>query len=246
MKVVIAIPARFGSTRFPGKPLALIAGRPMIQWVWELAAAAVPREDIFVVTDDRRIEEAVLAFGGQAIMTSAELASGTDRIWAGLKDRAWDVVINVQGDEPLLPPEMIQTLARKFTEPGVQMATWAHALVEEDLPQPNLVKVLTNAKDQAIYFSRFPIPFSRQNFREVAGAKALRHVGIYGYRREALQAFCQEPPAWLELAESLEQLRALYLGIPIDVLTGAYQPVGVDVPGDIAIVEGLLASRRSK
>ncbi len=243
LKVAVAIPARFGSTRFPGKPLANILDRPMIQWVWEASCKHSGAENVYVLTDHQKIADAVSNFGGQAIMTAADLPSGTDRIWAGLQDKQWDVVINVQGDEPLVPPALIAELMACFDDPQVQMATAAHTLSEAELDNRNSVKVLLSKEKNAIYFSRFGIPFSRGSYLSPSESPILRHIGIYGYRRKTLQSLCEEPPAWMEAAESLEQLRALYLGIPIRVIESQYQPIGVDSPSDLDLVIDLLTAK---
>jgi len=230
---VAAIPARFGSTRLPAKALLPLAGRPMVEHVWRRASAARGLARVVVLTDDERIATVVRGFGGEVELTPAECASGTDRIaWAA---RGWEceAVINVQGDEPLIDPEGISRLADHLAahpeDPIVTLATDAEAA---DAATPSAVKVVLDRAGYALYFSRAGIPFPRQE----GGFHPLRHLGIYGYRRDALLALAALEPTPLERSESLEQLRALENGIRIRVLTGARPSWGVDTAEDAAAV----------
>lgn len=244
-RTVCAIPARFASTRLPGKPLLPLAGRPMICHVVERAAAAPGIDRVVVLTDDRRIAEAVASEGGAAEMTPAELPSGTDRIaWAA---RGWDdvdVVINLQGDEPLVDSSAVGRLARHMeAHPDERMATLATEASPHELDDPNAVKVVTGTSGHALYFSRSRIPYPRNPEAPAATAMGARkHVGVYAYRRDTLIELAGLPPSPLEEAESLEQLRALEAGIPIRVLPGGRPAPGVDTAEDLARVEALMAS----
>jgi len=227
-RTLVAIPARWGSTRFPGKPLHLIAGKPLVQHVWERCQACREVDDIVIATDDERIVEAGRAFGAQVVMTSPEHPSGTDRIAeAAGKFPEHGVLINVQGDEPLISPRLIDELAVTLREqPQVRMITAAAPIRDKaQLSDPNVVKVVLDVHGDALYFSRSPLPFVRH---EVAGLVSLRHLGIYGFQRAFLFEFVQWPPAILEMTEALEQLRALAQGVRIRVvLTDELSP-GVD------------------
>lgn len=239
-RVVAVIPARYGSSRFPGKPLAPIAGKPMIQWVYERARAATRVHDVLVATDDERIAAAVAAFGGRAVLTSPDHPSGTDRIAEAVRGIEAGLVLNVQGDEPLLPPRVIDALVAAMQAGGAEMGTVAVPLAPEraEFADPNVVKVVVNERSEALYFSRATIPFQR---RDGEPLRALWHWGIYAYRREFLAQFVNWPPAALERCEKLEQLRALAHGARIQVLVETQaQSAGVDVPGDVARVEALL------
>jgi 3-deoxy-manno-octulosonate cytidylyltransferase (CMP-KDO synthetase) len=233
-----AIPARFGSTRLPGKPLLPIAGRPMIEHVYARVARARGLARVVVLTDDERIARAVEAFGGECEMTPADCASGTDRIaWAA---RRWDAaaVINIQGDEPLIDPEGVSRVAEHLAaSPGDPIVTLATPAAPEELGEPSAVKVVLSRDGTALYFSRSPIPYPQRE----GGAAPLKHLGIYGYQRQALLALAALPPSPLERSESLEQLRALENGIPIRVLVVEKGSFGVDTAEDLERVEKLLA-----
>jgi 3-deoxy-manno-octulosonate cytidylyltransferase (CMP-KDO synthetase) len=237
-RVVAAIPARYGSTRLPGKALLELAGRPMVEHVWRRVQAAQGLDRVVVLTDDERILRVVERFGGEAELTPPECASGTDRIaWAA---RGWscDAVVNVQGDEPLIDPEGISRIASHLREhPEDSVVTLAADAEPGDLDTPSVVKTVLDRRGYALYFSRAPIPFPRQ----AGGARPLRHLGIYGYRRDTLLDLSRLEPTPLERSESLEQLRALENGIPIRVLTGARPSWGVDTPEDAAAVAERLA-----
>jgi 3-deoxy-manno-octulosonate cytidylyltransferase (CMP-KDO synthetase) len=236
--VVAAIPARWGSTRLPGKPLLPLAGKPMVQHVYERAARAAGVSRVVVLTDDARIAEAVAAFGGACELTPEGCASGTDRIaWAA---RGWeaDAVVNVQGDEPLVDPRAISRLAMHLLEhPADGMATLAVPAGPEDLANPHAVKVVLDREGYALYFSRAGIPYPRQD----EGAPPLRHLGLYGYRRATLLRLAALPPSPLERRESLEQLRALENGIRLRVLLVESAAPGVDTAEDAANAARLLS-----
>jgi 3-deoxy-manno-octulosonate cytidylyltransferase (CMP-KDO synthetase) len=243
------VPSRFGSTRFPGKPLALISGVPLLQRVVEQIRQASGLKKVIVATDDSKIAKLCKKINVDSVMTDTNINSGTDRIFQAVikakeKISANDVVINIQGDEPLIPPQWIEKMMTTFKkDKNLQILTLAHPLSEDELKSFNCVKVVLDKNNQALYFSRFPIPHSRENFKKPL---SLKHVGIYGYRWSALKKFCKAKPCDLERAESLEQLRAMFLGIPIHVLKveGAIQ--GVDVPEDIFKVEKLLKKTGGK
>lgn len=242
MKFIGVIPARYASTRFPAKPLALLHGKPMIQWVVEGARKSKLLSEVIVATDHEDIRKAVEAIGGKAVMTDSDLPSGSDRIHAATKNLNFDVVVNIQGDEPLVSGELIDNLAGLFQkDSAVDMATLAHPISLEELESPNAVKVVLNHQDEALYFSRYAIPYSR-----VKGAQAsalsgcLKHIGMYAYTKNFLKTFCEAPPAEIEVAESLEQLRALYLGAKIKVLRVKEASLGVDTPEDLVKLEKLM------
>jgi 3-deoxy-manno-octulosonate cytidylyltransferase (CMP-KDO synthetase) len=213
MKIVAVIPARYASTRFPGKPLTDVCGKTMIERVYEQAAQIAGIDKVIVATDDERIITAVNGFGGNSVMTSQECASGTDRVAEAVKDIDTDVVINVQGDQVILDSEALAGLVECMAR-GERMATIAVPARPEDVNDPNIVKVVCSLKGYALYFSRSTIPYERSS----GNYRMLKHVGIYGYTKETLFRFRQLPQSPLELSESLEQLRALENGIPIMVV----------------------------
>jgi 3-deoxy-manno-octulosonate cytidylyltransferase (CMP-KDO synthetase) len=241
--VIGVLPARWGSTRFPGKPLHLIAGKPLIQHVWERCQACRLLDEIVVATDDERILAAVENFGGRAAMTSPEHPTGTDRIAEVLRSAtAATHVINIQGDEPLIDPSLIDELAAAMTaDPALDMATAANPLDPADpaVSDPNVVKVVTALDGRALYFSRSPLPYFRNS---VPGLPVLRHKGIYAYSRAFLERFVTWPPSRLEQAESLEQLRALENGASIKVILTNDTSPGVDTPEQAFEIERLLSS----
>jgi 3-deoxy-manno-octulosonate cytidylyltransferase (CMP-KDO synthetase) len=245
MKLLIVIPARFGSTRFPGKPLASIAGVSLIERVHR-NCSRVKGAKVVVATDDRRIAAHVRAFGGEAMMTSRRHPSGTDRAAEVARRHACEVVINVQGDEPLLPPAVIRQLAAAMRDPGIEMATLCHGITsQKDYMDPNVVKLVTDRAGNALYFSRSPIPHIRDRGRApLRPGQAFRHLGIYAYRRRFLLHYVKWPQSPLEKAEKLEQLRALERGVRIHVLKTNYKAIGVDVPSDVKKVEKLLKKSR--
>lgn len=245
MKIVGVIPARYGSTRFPGKPLVNLKGRPLIQWTIEGAKKSRLLNDLIVATDDERIKAAAEAVGAKVVMTASELPTGSDRIHAAIKDISCDVVVNIQGDEPLVTGELIDRLAQVFVnEPAMDMATLAHPISEEELQSPNAVKVVMNHKDEALYFSRYAIPYSRSKASEMGTYEGcLKHIGMYAYSKKFLKEFCEASPALIEKAESLEQLRALYLGAKIKVIRVKEASLGVDTPEDLVRLEKLLSQQ---
>ena len=234
MKVLCIIPARYASTRLPGKPLREIAGKPMIVRVYERALQARFVQDVVVATDDERIRTGVEAHGGHAVMTGADHATGTDRlaeVAARMTD--YDLIINVQGDEPLIEPSVIDALVEPFlADDRLAMATAKTEITdEEEQENPNNVKVITDKSGNALYFSRARIPYAR-----VPGAKVYKHIGIYAYRRDFLLAYARMAQTPLELSESLEQLRALENGYRIRVVETDAVFIGVDTEEDLAAV----------
>jgi 3-deoxy-manno-octulosonate cytidylyltransferase (CMP-KDO synthetase) len=243
MKVLGVIPARFASTRFPGKPLVSIAGKPLLTWVIEAALQAKKITHVLVATDDQRIADLAAKSKVKAIMTSPDLPSGSDRAWAAVQGIEGDVVLNIQGDEPLLTGSLLDRLVEPFEQdPSLEMATFGRPLKANDLETPTTAKIALNQKGEALFFSRFPIPFSREPFN--AGQEcALKHIGIYGFRRSFLGKFCAQKPVELERFEGLEQLRALYLGARIKVVKVDHESWGVDTPEDVLKVEKLLRGK---
>jgi len=237
MTVIAVIPARFASVRFPGKPLAPLAGRPMVVHVLEAVRAAKRVDRVLVATDDARIAECVRAAGGEAVLTSPDAASGTDRIAEVARRIPADVYLNVQGDEPLMPGANIDlAVAALLDGPDRELATLAFPIAAADVGDPNSVKVAVARDGRALYFSRSPIPYYRQ------GPPAYRkHLGIYAYRAKTLAAVAALPPSPLERAESLEQLRWLEAGYTIWVGEAAGDSIGVDTPADMAEAERRLA-----
>ena len=243
-RAIGVIPSRWGSTRFPGKSLALIGGKPLLVRVVERARQARRLDEILVATDDERIAAAARACGANAVMTRADHPSGTDRIAEAVRGLAADVVVNIQGDEPLIDPGLIDRVAGALAgADGWDMATAASPLrTAEELHNPDVVKVVRALDGRALYFSRSPIPFVRgaaAGFPPVAGLH-FRHVGLYGYRRSFLERLVKEPPCELENLEKLEQLRALALGCRMVVLDCDAAGIGVDSPADVPRAEALL------
>jgi 3-deoxy-manno-octulosonate cytidylyltransferase (CMP-KDO synthetase) len=260
LAIVAIIPARFGSTRLPGKPLSTIHGKPMVQHVWERARQARAVDRVLVATDDERIAEVVRAFGGEVVMTSCEHATGTDRLAEAAAATDAEIVVNVQGDEPMLDASFIDAaVAALRAEPELPMSTVSLPLTDiEEMLSPAVVKVVSDARGHALYFSRSPIPFVRDadvrsdhqhgDWLRAAAAHAVsrglarKHVGLYAYRREALLRFASLAPSPLEQAEALEQLRALHHGmrvlvVPMDGRSG----VAVDTPQDLERVRAIMA-----
>lgn len=230
------IPARYHSTRLPGKPLKMIAGKSMIQRTYEQAQKAKLVDEVIVATDDERIQNAVLGFGGKVIMTSSNHTSGTDRLAEiAINNQMIDIIVNVQGDEPIISPECIdQAIKPLIDDDSVMMSTLIRKCTDkEDLENNNIVKVVFDKDDFAMYFSRSCIPFER--------SKSLMdhylHIGLYVYRCDTLIQLSKMPPALIEQSESLEQLRALYNGIKIKTVITDYTPISVDIPEDIKKVE---------
>ncbi len=250
--IVAVIPARYGSTRFPGKSLALIKGKPMIQWVYEGTKRSSLLDRVIVATDDDRILKTVVAFGGEAMMTSAAHATGTDRIAEVARQIACDIVVNVQGDEPLISPSMIDEAVRPLiADPQIPLGTLAKRVTDpSEVSDLNVVKVVCDASGFALYFSRAPIPWDRDGW---AGRTSLndlpmagvhyKHIGLYVYRREFLLAFAGMPQTPLEEREKLEQLRALERGHRIRVVYTEHESFGVDIPGDLGKILQRLEER---
>jgi 3-deoxy-manno-octulosonate cytidylyltransferase (CMP-KDO synthetase) len=232
LSAIAVIPARDQSSRLPGKALADIGGRPMIEHVYRRAAAARSIGSVIVVTDDERIHRAVLAFGGASRMTSPAHQSGTDRIAEIAPGLDCDLIVNVQGDEPQIEPAMIDEAVAPFAaDPGLMMSTLRRRLDDPaDLLDPNVTKVVVDRDGYALYFSRAPIPFARHG---CPPAPAFRHVGLYVYRRECLIRLAALPPTAMEQSEALEQLRALEHGIRIMAVETQYDSAGVDTPQDL-------------
>lgn len=239
--VLAVIPARFASTRFPGKPLALIAGRSMIQRVVERVRSAGRVSAIVVATEDDRIMKAVSEFGAQAIMTRSDHRTGTDRVAEVAVHMPADIYVNVQGDEPLIDPAAIDSVIEAMTEDdAIQIATPCSAILQQsDIMDPNVVKVVTDFDGNGMYFSRAPIPWVRDTGAKVA-ARHWKHIGLYAFRRGALLEFPTLPPGELERLEQLEQLRWLENGFRIRAVETQYDAVSVDVPEDVARVEKIL------
>ncbi len=242
MKIIAIIPARYDSTRFPGKPLALIAGKPMIQHVYLRAKKSNILEKVVVATDDLRIKEAVETVGGEAILTRKEHTCGTERIAEAaeiLRLAEDDIVVNIQGDQPLLEPALIEELVRPLLlHTDIPMATVAVSIFrEEEKNDPNRVKVVLNKEGFALYFSRSPIPYHRPPGES---PPYFRHIGLYAYRRDFLDTFIRLEPGILEKAEKLEQLRALEYGYPIAVTITKYDCPEVDTPEDLKRVEEMI------
>lgn len=242
MKILCVIPARYASTRLPGKPLADIAGKPMICRVYEQAVQAKSLAGVLAAVDDQRVYDAVVQNGGQAMMTSPDHPTGTDRlaeVAAAYPDM--DLIINVQGDEPLIDPELIDELAAVFDEdPQLQMATVKTPMsTQAEMQNPNNVKVVTDKKGYALYFSRSLLPYPRVPH----GRPVYKHIGIYAYKRDFLLRYAQMEPTPLEQTESLEQLRALENGYRIRVIETDRRFVGVDTPEDLAEVNGIFKKR---
>lgn len=240
MKVIGVIPARYASTRFPGKPLTLILGKPLLTWVIERSQKSKLIDEILVATDDQRIADLAKKSGAQVALTGPELPSGSDRVWAAVKDRECDIALSIQGDEPLIDAAALDSLVKALIDdPSLEMATLGRPMTQEALESINTAKILLNHKSEAIYFSRFALPYSRGT-KGVTQHISLKHVGIYGYRKTFLGRFCEQGPVEIELAEGLEQLRALYLGAKIKVVRTDLESWGVDTPEDVVKVESKL------
>lgn len=243
MKFLAVIPARYASTRFPGKPLAMLADKPVIQRVYEQVVNIIP--DAYVATDDERIYKAVESFGGKAVMTRTDHKSGTDRIEEAVENigSTADVIINIQGDEPFIAPSQIETICRQFDDPSTQIATLGKPFADmEAVDNPNSPKIVTDVNGFALYFSRSVIPFIRGEAHEqwLGHYPFLKHLGIYAYRRDVLREITLLPQSTLEKAESLEQLRWLQNGYRIRVGLTDIETVGIDTPEDLARAEAYL------
>ena len=241
MKTAVVIPARYGSMRFPGKVLAMLRGKPIVQWVWDCAMKS-KADLVLVATDDDRVYNTVESFGGKAVMTSPNHPSGSDRIMEAVKDIDADIIINVQGDEPSMPPELIDRLIDLMSGADApDMGTVIVPCKREDVADnPNKPKVVISADGYALYFSRAMIPFLREGGTEM---KVYRHWGIYAYQRAALERFVSLPEGNLEKCEKLEQLRALENGMRIKTIETTYDGVDVNTPEDLEEAEKLFAGK---
>ena len=243
MKFAAIIPARYASTRFPGKPLAILGGKPVIQRVYEQVCNVL--EEAYVATDDERIFETVQRFGGKAVMTSPHHKSGTDRIQEAVVTTGCkaDVIVNVQGDEPFIQPSQLKTVISLFDDPNTQIATLGKPFeTMEAVDNPNSPKIICDLRGYAMYFSRSVIPFVRgkEHGEWLSHFPYLKHIGLYAYRREVLEAITRLPQSPLELAESLEQLRWLQNGYLIKVGLTHVETVGIDTPEDLKRAEAIL------
>lgn len=253
MKTYGIIPSRFGSSRFPGKPLAILAGKPLVAWVVEAVKKASGLDEVLVATDDERIVAAVEEHGGKAVMTPSELPSGTDRIACAARNYLGhdfdddDILVNIQGDEPLIDPTLIEELAAKLkSSDKFDMATAVTPIkTTQDYQAKTVVKVVLDRDDAAMYFSRSPIPCDRDHDADLNSGLYVRHLGIYAYRGGFLKRYITEPPCALEQTEKLEQLRALWMGARIAVVRTADEGVGVDTPEDAERVAKILAERHA-
>lgn len=246
MKFIGIIPARYASTRFPGKPLALLGGKPVIQHVYEKVAAVL--EAAYVATDDERIYDVVKSFGGQVVMTRTDHKSGTDRIEEAIEKIGgeWDVVVNVQGDEPFVAKSQLDTICHCFDEPTTQIATLGKPFESmEAVQNPNSPKIVVDNMGFAMYFSRSVIPYVRGKEKSswLTHYPFLKHLGIYAYRKDVLRQITQLPQSSLEIAESLEQLRWLQNGFKIKVGTTDVETVGIDTPQDLERAEEFLKTQ---
>lgn len=245
MRATGVIPARYSSVRFPGKVLANLLDKPLIQWVYERASASASLGKVIVATDDQRIVKAVESFGGEVQLSSREHRSGTERVAEVAERLDSDIVVNIQGDQPLVEAEAIDSLVRStFDDPETAVGTLvAKSRDEDELQNPNVVKVVFDRNGYALYFSRYPIPWLSHPCSNPGNPSFYKHVGVYSYRREPLLRLAKLPPSPLELSEGLEQLRALENGLPIRVFETSYPSFSVDTPQDLAKVEKLLSAR---
>ena len=248
MKTLCVIPARYASTRLPGKPLALIGGRPMIQWVYERAGAAELIDKVIVATDNDEIKATVEGFGGNVKMTSSDLASGTDRTAAALEGEDADIIVNLQGDEPFIEPSLLSRMVQVFANPEIEMATPIKRIVNlNELTNPNFVRVVRDNMNFALYFSRAVVPFVRDiedTQQWLEKHRFYKHIGIYAYRKSLLLKLTALPQSSLEQSERLEQLRALENGIRIYTVETEYESTGVDTPEDLEFVNKLIQNNR--
>lgn len=253
LKTVVAIPARYQSTRLPGKPLADICGKTMIRRVYERALKAKNVSEVLVATDDERIFREVVSFKGQAVMTSPDHRSGTDRIAEVFQDRIADIVINVQGDEPFLEPECIEALITPFIDdPDLKFATLKTPITDpKDFLDPTIAKLVVDQDDYVLYFSRSPIPFAREGMdvadkmfeiKDLPDQVCYKQIGLYGYRRDFLLQFASWKPAPLEKLEKLEQLRALFHSVRVKAVTVDHSGFSIDTPEDLERARQLLNS----
>ena len=246
-RTIVVIPARYASTRFPAKMLAPLRGKPLVMHTYEQACRARLADKVVIATDDARILDALRPYGAQAIMTRADHASGTDRIAEAVSGETADIVVNVQGDEPLLDPDVIDAVIEALAgTPDAVMATARHRITEtERITDPNVVKVVCDRQGAALYFSRCPIPFVRDT-RDAEASCHWQHIGLYAYRRDFLMRLARLPQTALEKLEKLEQLRVLENGHKIMVVDTEYNGTGVDVPEDLETVDRILAQQREE
>ena len=252
MKFIGIIPARYASTRFPAKPLAILGGKPVIQRVYEQVAGVL--DDAYVATDDERIEAAVKAFGGKVVMTSVNHKSGTDRCYEAFQKvgEGFDVIVNIQGDEPFIQHSQLESIKACFDDKTTQIATLVKPFVPADgfdaLENVNSPKVVVNNQMQALYFSRSIIPFQRNKDKKewLSGHTYYKHIGLYAYRATVLKEITSLPQSSLELAESLEQLRWLENGYTIKVGISEVETIGIDTPQDLARAEQFLQERKGE
>lgn len=238
MRIIGIIPARLAATRLPDKPLLDICGEPMIQRVWERARLSSCLDEVLVATPDERICQVVEGFGGRAVLTSDAHRSGTDRLAEAAGGLDAEIVVNIQGDEPLIDPESIERAVEPLvTEPGLMMSSLMCPCPQEELDNPACVKVVCNLAGNALYFSRAGIPYPRTD----AGVVTMQHIGLYAYRREFLLQFATLPPSPLETTEALEQLRAIENGFTIRMVSIPKAPLSVDTPEDLSRVRALIA-----
>ena len=255
-EVIAVIPARWASSRFPGKPLALIKGKPMVQWVFEQACKAETVSEVIVATDDSRILDAVKGFGGSVVMTSPDHESGTDRIAEVARNTDCEIVLNVQGDEPLIPPGNIDLIVRPLLEGALEPAVSLRTRIKtrDELMDRNVTKVVVDHTDLALYFSKAPIPWDREGWQEdrISNQNSVfdplkpfwyKHIGLYAYRKNFLMEYEKLPASGLEKMEKLEQLRILENGFRIKVIETDLDSIGVDCEEDLAVVERLLAEQ---
>jgi 3-deoxy-manno-octulosonate cytidylyltransferase (CMP-KDO synthetase) len=249
-KVVGIIPARYDSERLPGKPLLEIGGKPMIQWVFERAQEASLVEKIVVATDDERIMKVVQQFGGDVVLTPRDISTGTDRVAFVARDLKMDIVVNIQGDEPFVDPGDIDRVANILIAHDAVMGTLVKCIQDgEELGNPNIVKVVVNKNQEALYFSRSPIPFSRDHTTFTQWMKNqhyFKHIGIYSYRNDFLHQYTQWQPTPLEQVEKLEQLRALEMGYTIRVDETTHETVSIDTPEDLEKAREIWTTFESK
>lgn len=236
-KIVCIIPARYASTRLPGKPLIEVNGLPLIMRTYNRAVESEAFDDIYVATDDSRIKDTVERCKGKAIMTSPDHTSGTDRVFEAVQNIDCDYIVNLQGDEPRIPVDILQDFAGNVVKiDKLSLLTCVSYATIEEADNPNVVKVVLAANGDAIYFSRFPIPFDRNN----RGCKIYKHSGIYGFSRESLKMFCSLKRGYLEEVEKLEQLRALEYGMKIHCLVKDYTCINIDTPEDLEIFRSVI------
>jgi 3-deoxy-manno-octulosonate cytidylyltransferase (CMP-KDO synthetase) len=249
-KAAVIIPARFHSTRFPGKPLATLHSKPVIQYVYEQALRAKLSDTVFIATDNQKIFDAVTRFGGRAVMTSPEHASGTDRVAEAAKEIDCDIVVNVQGDEPFIKPEMIDDVIRLLQDDSrASIGTLAKRITDiKEVLSPNVVKVVMDDEGFALYFSRFPVPYHRDRWQGLdtitldnKQVEVFKHIGIYGFRKDALMKFTGLDQCRPEMIERLEQLRALASGMKIKVAETSFDTFGIDTVEDLRKAEEWLS-----